>query len=51
MLILDGSEAADEKIMSVIGWDVNNGISRRAWSGNENANFVIKNQMKKDSQY
>ena len=34
MLVLDGSKATDEKINSMIGWDVDNGTARRAWSGN-----------------
>jgi urocanate hydratase len=29
----------------MLSWDVNNGVARRAWSGNENAEFNIKRQM------
>lgn len=42
MLVLDGSNSVDEKIKSMLAWDVNNGTARRAWSGNDCALFVIK---------
>jgi urocanate hydratase len=42
MLVLDGKEETDRRIKSMIGWDVNNGTARRAWSGNQCADFVIK---------
>lgn len=41
MLILDGTDLADEKIKSMLRWDVNNGTARRAWSGNDCAQFTI----------
>ena len=28
-----------------LGWDVNNGVSRRAWSGNTNADITIRRAM------
>ena len=28
-----------------LGWDVNNGVSRRAWSGNSNADITIRRAM------
>ena len=28
-----------------VGWDVNNGVSRRAWSGNRNADITIRRAM------
>ena len=31
--------------MRIKGWDVNNGVSRRAWSGNENADITIRRAM------
>ncbi len=49
MLVLDGSELADEKVRSMLRWDVNNGTARRAWSGNDCAQFAIQRQMEKDS--
>ena len=32
-LVLDGSERQAEKAELMLGWDVSNGVSRRAWSG------------------
>lgn len=45
-MVLDGKEETDEKIKQMLYWDVLNGISRRAWSGNNNANEIIKRVMK-----
>lgn len=36
-MFLDGSNEAQEKAANILFWDVTNGISRRSWSGNENA--------------
>jgi urocanate hydratase len=36
-MVIDGSEAADQRIRGMLHWDVNNGIARRAWAGNEGA--------------
>ena len=36
-LVLDGSERVNNIIKSAIEWDVNCGVSRRAWARNENA--------------
>ncbi len=41
-LVLDGSEAVDRRLNSMLFWDVNNGIARRAWAGNKEALFTIK---------
>lgn len=49
MLILDGQEDTDVKIKSMLRWDVNNGTARRAWSGNDCAQFAIQRQMEKDA--
>ncbi len=38
-LVLDGSEEADQRLAAMLFWDVNNGIARRAWAGNEGAEF------------
>ncbi len=45
-LTIDGSPEAEEKIKSMLHWDVNNGISRRSWAQNEPAEFAIKQAMK-----
>lgn len=44
-LVLDGSEDADRKLKSMLFWDVNNGIARRAWARNKEANFAIQREM------
>ena len=36
-MLLDGSEAAERKLRSMLQWDVYNGIARRAWARNPNA--------------
>ncbi len=48
-MLLDGSAEAEEKLTSMLHWDVNNGISRRNWARNEGAIFAIKRAMEKDS--
>lgn len=40
-LVLDGSIGAEKRAEAMLLWDVNNGIARRAWDGNENALFEI----------
>ena len=44
-MVLDGSDDADRRIKCMLYWDVNNGISRRAWARNEGALFAIKRAM------
>lgn len=48
-MVLDGSKECDDKIRSMLFWDVNNGINRRSWARNEGAYFSIKEAMKKNS--
>ncbi|RLN90811.1 hypothetical protein BBJ28_00022859, partial [Nothophytophthora sp. Chile5] len=47
-MVLDGSEDAREKAAGMLGWDVNNGVARRAWARNANARFAIEREMKAD---
>ena len=47
-LLLDGTESAKKKAISMLNWDVNNGVARRAWAGNANANFAIGREMKQN---
>ncbi|EGZ06311.1 hypothetical protein PHYSODRAFT_532444 [Phytophthora sojae] len=47
-MVLDGSEDAREKAACMLGWDVNNGVARRAWARNANARFAIEREMKAD---
>ena len=44
-MMLDGTADSDRKLKSMIFWDVNNGISRRSWARNKEANFTIKRAM------
>ncbi|MBA6232332.1 MULTISPECIES: urocanate hydratase [unclassified Colwellia] len=44
-LLLDGSEDAERKLKSMLLFDVNNGIARRSWARNAEANFAIKREM------
>ncbi len=46
-LVLDGSIDAEKKLWSMLHWDVNNGISRRAWARNSEALFAIAREMKR----
>ncbi len=36
-MVLDGSDASDTALKSMLHWDVNNGIARRAWARNPHA--------------
>ncbi|KPM84433.1 urocanate hydratase [Pseudoalteromonas lipolytica] len=44
-MLLDGSEAAERRLKSMLLFDVNNGIARRSWARNKEANFAIKREM------
>lgn len=48
-MLLDGSAEAEQKLMSMLHWDVNNGIARRAWARNQEALFAIERAMKMES--
>lgn len=48
-MLLDGSVEAEQKLMSMLHWDVNNGIARRAWARNQEALFAIERAMKMES--
>ena len=48
-LVLDGSKTIDHTIKVLMEWDVNNGIARRAWSGNDNAlNTILDEKLRDD---
>ncbi|ANM31792.1 urocanate hydratase [Acidobacteria bacterium Mor1] len=47
-MLVDGSDDADRRIRDMIAWDVNNGIARRAWAGNPEANTAIGRAMERD---
>jgi urocanate hydratase len=44
-MLLDGTPEADRRLQSMLFYDVNNGISRRAWARNTEAVFAIKREM------
>lgn len=47
-LLLDGTEDAHYRATLMLNWDVSNGVARRAWSGNENAEATITRSMALD---
>jgi urocanate hydratase len=44
-MVLDGSDEAARRIRSMIHWDVNNGIARRAWARNPGAENAARRAM------
>jgi len=48
-LLIDGSLESERKLLSMLDWDVNNGISRRAWARNDGAIYAINRAMKANS--
>jgi urocanate hydratase len=47
-MVLDGSADADKNLESMLYWDVNNGIARRAWARNDGAVFTASREIKKN---
>jgi urocanate hydratase len=47
-MLLDGSEKASQGLQSMLLFDVNNGIARRSWARNTNAQFAIKREMERN---
>lgn len=44
-LLLDGSPEADRRLKSMLYFDVNNGIARRAWAGNKHALATMQKEV------
>jgi urocanate hydratase len=44
-MVLDGTSDAARRVESMLHWDVNNGIARRAWARNDGADFAIRRAM------
>ena len=44
-MLLDGSKAAARRLKNMLFFDVNNGIARRSWARNQEANFAIQREM------
>ena len=46
-MVLDGTSSTENKILSMLNWDVNNGIARRSWARNDGAIFTLKREMER----
>lgn len=46
-MVIDGTAESEKKIKEMLLWDVNNGISRRAWARNTGAISAIKREMER----
>jgi len=44
-MVLDGTPEAGRRLKSMLHWDVNNGIARRAWARNSGAEFAARKAM------
>ena len=44
-LLLDGTDDSSRRMQSMLHWDVNNGVARRAWARNPNARDAIQRAM------
>ena len=49
-MVIDGSQAAENRIKSMLHWDVNNGIARRAWARNPAAIETAERAMAENPQ-
>ena len=47
-LLLEGTKQSTSNLNSMLSWDVNNGVARRAWAQNSEAKFTIRRAMKRD---
>lgn len=46
-LLLDGSPIKDEVLRQIFVWDVDSGVSRRAWAGNRNAQSAVQYELER----
>ena len=46
-MVLDGSEACDQRIRQMLFWDVNNGITRRSWARHKGSMDAISREMER----
>jgi len=49
-LLLDGTDGASKRLHSMLSWDVNNGVARRAWARNSGAEFAAAKAMENNEQ-
>ncbi|MBL7941768.1 MAG: urocanate hydratase, partial [Flavobacteriales bacterium] len=47
-MLLDGSADSERRLKSMLHWDVNNGIARRAWARNREALFAANRAMEQE---
>ncbi len=47
-MLLDGSEDAETRLRRMLHWDVNNGIARRSWARNREAEVAIRRAMTRE---
>jgi urocanate hydratase len=47
-MLLDGSADSERRLKSMLHWDVNNGIARRAWARNREAVFAAQRAMEQE---
>jgi len=49
-MILEGDKSSEDRLKSMLFWDVNNGIARRSWARNDEAIFAAKRAMEMNPQ-
>ena len=49
-MILEGNKSSEDRLKSMLFWDVNNGIARRSWARNNEAIFAAKRAMEMNPQ-
>ena len=47
-MVLDGTDDSDRRLKSMLHWDVNNGVARRAWARNPNARAAMERAMARE---
>ena len=47
-MVIDGTEDSDRRLKSMLHWDVNNGVARRAWARNPNARAAMERAMARE---
>lgn len=47
-MVLDGSIEAEDRLKSMLFWDVNNGLARRSWARNKEAIFSVQRAMEQE---
>lgn len=47
-MVLEGNRESEERLKSMLFWDVNNGIARRSWARNKEAVFAAKRAMQQE---